>query len=157
MKKPIEEYYTASHHTPLVIVPIMGLLYFKGESRGYHIRSRFLEQIVLILDDATTKGEDLRVAYPPFPGNELLLSTSSPTGFCISTFPVWEMDWTKWWKSLIKIQKRLKYVLWKKHRPPLELIKAFQGTDRAKTIPSDIASQIIHAYFEPLPQIKYEK
>ena len=48
------------------------------------------------------------------------------------------------------MQRRLKYVLWSHHGPSLKLIRAFQETDRAETIPSEIMSKIIHAYFEPV-------
>jgi hypothetical protein len=152
MKKTITEYYTASHSTPLVLVQNMGLIYIKGETRGYHVVSRFFEQIVLVLDDAIQKGGDFEVIIMPFPFDAMLLPIKNAGGFCVSAITVWEMGWTKWWESFIKIQRRLHYVLWSRHGPSLKLIKAFQETDRAETIPSEIISKIVHAYFEPPPR-----
>ena len=59
------------------------------------------------------------------------------------------VGWGGWWKSFIKIQRRLKYILWKRHGPSLALIKSFQESDRAKTVPFDIMAHITHAYFGP--------
>jgi hypothetical protein len=79
----------------------------------------------------------------------MYISFSSANGVSVFGITVREVKWSEWWISFIKIQRRLNYVLWKRYGPSLKLIKTFQETDRAKTIPSEIMSNIIHAYFEP--------
>ena len=147
MTETIIEYYTASHPMPLVFVADMALIYFKGESKGYQIRSRFLEHIAFDLDHIIEKGGDFKVINSQ--QNDMRICVTNASGVSVIGITSRDVIWTKWWTSFIKIQKRLNYVLWKRHGPRLRLIAAFKKTDRAKLIPSEIMSVIIHAYFEP--------
>jgi hypothetical protein len=148
-KKYITEYHTACHPVPLVFVPNMGLIYFKGESKGHQVHSGFFNHTVHTLDYMLKKGGDFEVVPLPLPQNGIYIRLKNASGSVACSVTVWEMEWTEWWESFIKMQRRLKYVLWSHHGPSLKLIRAFQETDRAETIPSEIMSKIIHAYFAP--------
>jgi hypothetical protein len=149
-KKYITEYHTACHPVPLVFVPNMGLIYFKGESKGHQVHSGFFKHTVHTLDYMLKKGGDFEVVPLPLPQNGIYIRLKNASGSVACSVTVWEVEWTGWWKSFVKMQRRLKYVLWSHHRPSLKLIRAFQETDRAETIPSEIMSKIIYAYFEPV-------
>ena len=152
MDKTITEYYTASHAKPLVFVPNMGLIYVEGESKGHQVNFGFFEHTVHTFDYMLKKGGDFEVVLLPLPQNGIYIRLKNASGSVACSVTVWEMEWTKWWESFIKMQRSLHYVLWSRHGPSLKLIKAFQETDRAETIPSEIMSKIVHAYFESAPR-----
>ena len=145
----ITEYYTIAHSTPLVFVPNMGLVYLKGGISGYQVSSRFLEHAMIDLDHIIENGGDFEVMNLHSRQSDMRICVSSGNGFSILSTTSEDVIWTKWWTSFVKIQRRLNYVLWKRHGPSLKLITAFKKTDRAKLIPSEIMSDIIRAYFEP--------
>ena len=153
MDKTITEYYTASHAKPLVFVPRMGLVYFNDGSKGHQTSSVFSGQIDLMLDYVIGKGGDFGVRYPSFPQTAMHISLTDANGFYFVGVTLWDVAWTKWWESFVKMQRRLNNLLWKRHRPPLKLIRAFLETDMAETIPSEIMSKVVHAYFEPAPRL----
>ncbi len=146
----ITEYYTIAHSTPLVFVPNMGLVYLKGGISGYQVSSRFLEHAMIDLDHIIENGGDFEVMNLHSRQSDMRICVSSGNGFSILSTTSEDVIWTKWWTSLIKIQVRLHWVLWRRHRPAsLKLIKAFKETDRARMIPPEIMSHIIHVYFQP--------
>ena len=152
MNETITEFYTIAHSTPLVFVPNMGLIYFKGESKGYQVSSRFWMHIVSVMEHILERGGDFEVIdfeviTLPLPHKGMMIPLKNADGHRVSNITVWNMDWTKWWKSFVNIQRMLNYVLWKRHGPSLKLITAFKETDRAKLIPSEIMSDIIQAYY----------
>ncbi len=147
----ITEFYTIAHLTPLVFVPNMGLIYFKGESEGYQVSSRFWVHIVSVMDHILERGGDFEVITLPFPEKGILIPLKNANCQGVSCITVWNMGWIKWWKAFVNIQRMLNYVLWKRHGPSLKLITAFKETDRAKLIPSEIMSDIIQAYYYQPP------
>jgi hypothetical protein len=149
MVETIIEYYTASHPMPLVFVTNMALIYFKDGSKGYQVSSRFFEYAMIDLDDIIEKGGDFEVMNLHSQQGDMRICVSNGNGFSILSTTSEDVIWTKWWTSFVEIQRRLNYVLWKRHGPSLKLITAFKETDRAKLIPSEIMSDIIRAYFEP--------
>jgi hypothetical protein len=152
MTETIIEYYTAAHSMPLVFVANMGLIYIKGGSKGFQVDPHFFGLIVFLLDLMIKKGGDFEVVNSSLNDIQICLSANGVSFVGITPRDVF---WTKWWTSFIKIQKRLNDALWKRHRPNLKLITAFKETDRARMIPSEIMSDIIHAYFEPSSRSRY--
>jgi hypothetical protein len=146
MTETIIEYYTASHPMPLVFMANMSLIYFKDGSKGFQVNSRFLEHIAIDLDHIIEKGGDFKLHSQR---NDMRICVTDASGVSVIGITSRDVIWTKWWTSFVKIQRRLNYVLWKRHGPSLKLITTFKKTDRAKLIPSEIMSYIILAYFEP--------
>ena len=51
------------------------------------------------------------------------------------------------WASAIRLQRFLRWALWKARKPPLENVKAFQHTTLAARLPGDVACLIAAACF----------
>ncbi len=150
MENAITEYYTIAHSKPLVFVPNMSIIYFKGGISGYQVSSRFLEHIMFHLEHIIEKGGEFKVMNLHSQQRDMRICAYNGDGTSVIGITSRDVIWTKWWISFIKVQRRLHWVLWYRHgSASLKLIKAFQKTDRAKTIPSEIMSCIIHVYFQP--------
>ena len=150
MDRTITEYYTASHAVPLVFAPNMGLIFLKDNSKVYQVQSiHFRSMISTGLDHIIEKNGDFTVTHLTPPNYGMKLSLVHASGFVLFNIFVLEMEW---WKSFFKVQRTLKFISWKRRGSRVKLLKEFQESDRAKNMPSDITSRIIHAYLEPPPR-----
>jgi hypothetical protein len=141
----ITEYFTTSHSEPLVIVPRMGLAYLKG-CDGYHTRFLFQVDFQESLENIISKGGDFVMSLTEV-GSVVLSFTNAFGSLCACISP-WKHAWGEWWGSLVKMQKRLKYIMWKRHRYRVKNMKTFLESDMAKLLSLDIIANITTAYFQ---------
>ena len=147
------EYRTESHATPLVILPSMGIIYIKDDTRGYQMTSQFLKNINVQIDMIIAGGGS--VCFKPYSQGEhrmvLLLLNSRGHSYASISPCVWE--WDEMCDALLKIQRLVRSALWRIRKPShhLKNVKAFLATDMGETLPMDIISKIIMAYFEHTP------
>jgi hypothetical protein len=145
-KSTITEYYTASHAVPMVIVPKMGLFYLKGDTQGYHFRALFSNYLPTTLEKFIANNGDFSMSRMEAGG--WMIKFFNARRLLIITVAYWEEPWNEWWSSFLKIQRMLNYVLRRRHAPSLKTIKAFQESDRANVLPSEIILHITKCYFE---------
>ena len=145
------EYRTESHATPLVILPSMGIIYIKDDTRGYQMTSQFLKNINVQIDMIIAGGGS--VCFKPYGHGErrmvLQLLNSGGHSYASISPCVWE--WGEMRHSLLKIQRFMRSALWRTRKPShhLKKVKAFMVTDMAERLHVDIISKIIMACFEP--------
>jgi hypothetical protein len=73
------------------------------------------------------------------------------TGDLVEGFSPFVKPWDYFKETTVKIQRFLKAKLWQIRKPThhLKHIKAFQGSDTAKRLPTEIFSKVAEFYFQP--------
>jgi hypothetical protein len=143
------EYRTESHATPLVILPSMGIIYLKDDTRGYQMTSQFLKNINVQMDLVVACGGS--VLFKPYSQGEsrMVLWLLNSGGHSYASISAAEDEWDDMCDALLKIQRFVRAVLWRTRKPShnLKKVKAFLATDTAESIPVEILSKIVTACF----------
>jgi hypothetical protein len=144
------EYQTALHAQPLVLIPKMGIIYLKDDTRGYQMTSQFLKNIDVQMDLIIADGGS--VCFKPFHtyGRRMVLWLLNSEGYSYASVSGGEAEWDDMCKALLRVQRFTRSVLWRTRMPAhhLQNVKAFQATDMAGSLPVDVVSKIIIAYFD---------
>ena len=144
------EYRTESHATPLVILPSMGIIYLKDDTRGYQMTSQFLKNINVQMDLVVACGGS--VLFKPYREKDetrMMLWLVNSKGYSYASISAPKCEWDDMCDALLKIQRFMRSALWRTRRPShnLKKVKAFLAADTAESIPVEILSKIVAACF----------
>ena len=148
------EYCSALNQGPFVILPSLGIIYLKeannatfAGTKGCHIHPRMANQLQSELQSHILEGHDvsLRITGDVF----TFRVVDGDTGDLVEGFSPFVKPWDYFKKTTVKIQRFLKAKLWQIRKPThhLKHIKAFQGSDMAKLLPTEIFSKVAEYYF----------
>ena len=148
------EYTMALHAKPLVIIPGMGIIYLKDDTRGYQMASQLLIHINVQINMTIAGGGS--VYFNSFRENNetrMILRLVNINGYSYGSISAPRCEWDEMRHSLLKIQCFMRSALWRIQKPShhLKNVKAFLATDMGERLPMDIISKIIIAYFEHTP------
>jgi hypothetical protein len=148
------EYRTASHVMPLVIVPSMGIIYLKYDTCGYQMASHFLKYInvqinMIIADGGCVCFNEVRENDE----TRMILRLVNSNGYGYGSISASRYEWDEMINALLGVQRFMRSALWRTRKPShhLKNVKAFLATDMGESLPMDIISKIIMAYFEHIP------
>jgi hypothetical protein len=149
------EYCSALNQTPFVILPSLGIIYLKGanatlaDTKGCHIHPRMANELKSELHSHILEGYDvsLRIIGDVF----TFRVVDGDTGDLVVGFSPFVKPWDYFKETTVKIQRFMKAMLWRIRKPThhLKHIKAFQGSDTAKRLPTEIFSKVAEFYFQP--------
>jgi len=148
------EYYSTLNQTPFVILPSLGIIYLKeanatfAGAKGCHIHPRMANQLQSELHSHILEGHD--VSLQIF-NDVFMFRVVDGTGDLVEGFSPFVKPWDYFKETTVKIQRFLKAKLWQIRKPThhLKHIKAFQGSNMAKLLPTEIFSKIAEFYFQP--------
>ena len=146
------EYCSPLNPTPFVILPSLGIIYLKGanatlaDTKGCHIHPRMANQLQSELYSHILEGND--VSLQIF-NDVFMFRVVDDTGDLVEGFSPFVKPWDYFKETTVKIQRFLKARLWRIRKPThhLKHIKAFQGSDMAKLLPTEIFSKVAEYYF----------
>lgn len=148
------EYCTTLNQTPFVILPSLGIIYLKeanatlADTKGCHIHPRMANQLKSELQSHILEGHDvsLRITGDVY----TFRVVDGDTGDLVEGLAPFVKPWDYFKKTTVKIQRFMKARLWRIRKPThLKHIKAFQGSDMAKRLPTEIISKVAEFYFQP--------
>ena len=146
------EYCSGLNPAPFVILPNLGIIYVKElnhtleATAGCHIDPQMISHIKQELHSHIMDGSDvaLQVHHGLF-----MFRVYNNTGDLVVAFSLWGETWDYFKQATVKIQRFFRARLWRVRRPThLEHVKAFQGSDTAKKLPTDVFSKIVEYYFQ---------
>ena len=116
--------------------------------------SQFLKNINVQMDLVVACGGS--VLFKPYREKDetrMMLWLVNSKGYSYASISAPKCEWDDMCDALLKIQRLVRAVLWRTRKPShhLKNVKAFLATDMGETLPMDIISKIIMAYFEHTP------
>jgi hypothetical protein len=149
------EYCSPLNQGPFVILPSLGIIYLKeannatfAGTKGCHIHPRMANQLQSELQSHILDGHDVSLRIT---GNVYTFRVVDDTGDLVEGLSPFVKPWDYFKETTVKIQRFLKAKLWRIRKPThhLKHIKAFQGSDMAKLLPTEIFSKVAEFYFQP--------
>ena len=147
------EYCSPLNQGPFVILPSLGIIYLKeannatlAGTKGCHIHPRMANQLQSELQSHILEGHDVSLRIT---GNVYTFRVVDDTGDLVEGLSPFVKPWDYFKENTVKIQRFLKAKLWQIRKPThhLKHIKAFQGSDMAKLLPTEIFSKVAEYYF----------
>ena len=147
------EYCSSLNQTPFVILPSLGIIYLKeanatfAGAKGCHIHPNMANQLQSELQSHILEGHD--VSLQIF-NDVFMFRVVDDTGDLVEGLSPFVKQWDYFKETTVKIQKFWKAKLWRTRKPThLKHIKAFQGSNMAKLLPTEIFSKVAEFYFQP--------
>ena len=147
------EYCSALNPTPFVILPSLGIIYLKEANatftgaKGCQIHPKMANQLQSELQSHILEGHDVSLRIT---GDVYTFRVLDDTGDLVEGLSPFVKPCDYFKETTVQIQKFMKARLWQIKKPThLKHIKAFQGSDMAKLLPTEIFSQVAEFYFQP--------
>jgi len=83
----------------------------------------------------------------------MILRLVNSNGYGYGSISASRYEWDEMINALLGVQRFMRSALWRTRKPShhLKNVKAFLATDMGESLPMDIISKIIMAYFEHIP------